>query len=602
VPSLRDLYAELVDKCFFDSKERREFLEAVALEAVEEGIRERKLVIVRAPPGIGKTAISTTLAASTLTGLIEEYLQLIHVVPTRALIEDLRSRVLDGFSRVLGDEELARKIVVRQYGLAHEAPYLSGFFIATTYDTYFYNIVKIPPDELRKIASDDSLGHYEIPRASILSSINAFDEVHLILEEGKEAAKSYLAIIRFLCETETPPILLTATLPSKVLERVKALSSRGVVPVDYDIKSYPAITRDSFYIRELGKVLEPVDEGLISLSNEDKNESLIGKIYEFVEKTIGRTAIVVNTIEEAKKYYRELRKLDYRPILLTSRLTPEDKEKKVKYVKENYSRVILISTQVIEVGVDLSFDVMISELAPPSSLVQRFGRLARHRKDEYGLWLVYYSRETLEHGSHVYDPSLVSCCGRYLKEILNNGPKIHWHLPEVYDLDSRLVGYMRLIDRCWPEYGCVDSPHIFEALADPTVNSRQVLNYIKGSLREENLCTLYLLQPSEGCPENLKEFLTSLNSRGISMPCEKALMYVKKVLRAYGEGSVKEIKYDRSGHYWSSKLKCEKLDQGKVNRLREYLNRHLYLPETLAIGIPVELYEQGVFGEGLRDL
>ncbi len=601
---LRDLYAELVNRGFFESKEKREFLEEIALDAVETGVKQRKLVIVRAPPGIGKTAISATLASSTLTGLLEEYLQLIHVVPTRALVEDLRSRILEGFSRVLGDEELAKKIVARQYGLAHEAPYLSGFLIVTTYDTYFYNIVKIPPDELRKIASDSSLGHYEIPRASILSSVNAFDEVHLILEEGKEAAKSYLAVTRFLCEAEASPILLTATLPTKIFERVKALSSRGTVLVDYDTRYYPAVTRDSFYVRELEKTLEPVDKGLMGLLNEDRNKSLVDVIHEKIKEPTGKTAIVVNTIEEAKKHYRELRKLGYRPVLLTSRLTPEDKERKVKYVKEN-PRVILVSTQVIEVGVDLSFDVMISELAPPSSLVQRLGRLARRQEDSYGLWLVYYSRETLEHGSHVYDPSLVNCCGKYLKEILNNNLKIHWHLPVIYGLNSKLVGYMSLIDTCWLEYECVDSPYVFEALAYPTVNSRQVLNYIKyikGSLREENLCTLYLLQPDETCPENLKEFLTSLNSRSISIPCEKALKYVKEVLKTYGNGSIKEIRYDYSSGHGSSKLRCEKLDHGKVNSLRKYLNEHFYLPEILAISIPAELYEQGVFGEGLRDL
>lgn len=599
---LRELYSELVSRGFFRSKEKREFLEEVVLEAVEAGIRDRKLVVVRAPPGIGKTAISVTLTASLLTGMVEEFLQLIHVVPTRALIEDLRRSVVEGFSKVLGDKGLATKIVTRQYGLAHEAPYLSGLFTVTTYDTYFYNIIKLPLDELRSVVRGLSLGHYEIPRATILSSINVFDEVHLVLEEGSEAAKSYLAVIRFLCEAGVPPLLLTATLPSEVLRRVSSMSKRGVVLVDYG--SYTKLTRDSFYIGEVSKTLEPVDGGLLDLG--DGGYSGLSKAVQEVaeEGSAKRVAIVVNTVEEAKRVYRELRNLGYSPVLLTSRLTPEDKEMKVRYVREN-PRSILVSTQVIEVGVNLSFDAMISELAPPSSLVQRFGRLARYQEDRHGLWLVFYSRDTVERGSYVYDPTLVSCSGRYLREVLACGRRVHWHLPEVYEREFKVVGYSNLIEGCWSEYGCVDSPHLHEVLIDPTVDSTHVLNFIDSlRLREENLCTLYLLQQDGGCPGSIVELLELADLRTISMPCGVALDYAEKVLKAYGGRGVAEVRYSQSsGEGRTSRLECRQVDKNSINSLRKSLGRCLpVFGSTVAIAIPAELYDGGVFGEGLKEV
>ncbi|MDZ7763228.1 MAG: helicase-related protein [Melioribacteraceae bacterium] len=43
---------------------------------------------------------------------------------------------------------------------------------------------------------------------------------------------------------------------------------------------------------------------------------------------------------------------------------------------------IVVSTQVVEVSLDISFDLMITETAPLDSLIQRFGRINRIRNNE----------------------------------------------------------------------------------------------------------------------------------------------------------------------------------------------------------------------------
>lgn len=70
-----------------------------------------------------------------------------------------------------------------------------------------------------------------------------------------------------------------------------------------------------------------------------------------------------------------------RIVLLHSRFRPPDREAKVREaladIQPNDPGMIVVSTQVIEAGVDVSATTLFTELAPWASLVQRFGRCNR---------------------------------------------------------------------------------------------------------------------------------------------------------------------------------------------------------------------------------
>jgi CRISPR-associated endonuclease/helicase Cas3 len=96
--------------------------------------------------------------------------------------------------------------------------------------------------------------------------------------------------------------------------------------------------------------------------------------------------VVVNTVRRAQEVASEMRKLGPRAdvVLVHSRFRPPDREAALSRLLSPPSEVgtIGISTQVVEAGVDLSARTLFTEVAPWTSLVQRFGRCNRFGVDE----------------------------------------------------------------------------------------------------------------------------------------------------------------------------------------------------------------------------
>ena len=97
------------------------------------------------------------------------------------------------------------------------------------------------------------------------------------------------------------------------------------------------------------------------------------------------TLAIVNTVERAQEVYRALTNArgkllpDAEKVLVHSRFREEDRRKKNKAIarKPEGGGLVVVATQAVEAGVDISARTLITELAPWPSMVQRFGRCNR---------------------------------------------------------------------------------------------------------------------------------------------------------------------------------------------------------------------------------
>ncbi|MGE5655212.1 MAG: CRISPR-associated helicase Cas3' [Actinomycetota bacterium] len=115
-----------------------------------------------------------------------------------------------------------------------------------------------------------------------------------------------------------------------------------------------------------------------------------------------RVIVICNTVSQSQGLFQDLKALDFEDkleiTLLHSRFLPEDRATKESYLKEAFAQnwqadgtcKILIATQVIEAGLNITCEVMHAHLCPMNSLLQRGGRCARF-SGEQGTVYVYRS-------------------------------------------------------------------------------------------------------------------------------------------------------------------------------------------------------------------
>jgi CRISPR-associated endonuclease/helicase Cas3 len=144
---------------------------------------------------------------------------------------------------------------------------------------------------------------------------------------------------------------------------------------------------------EASKVLERVDV------TDHTSTQLAHSIAELAlarHVTGTRTLVVLNTVDGAQATFKRLRKATREgggpsTVLLHSRFRPLDRAQRMAEALEapRSEGAIVVSTQVIEAGVDMSARTLVTEPAPFSSIVQRLGRCNRAGEHSEGavIWL-----------------------------------------------------------------------------------------------------------------------------------------------------------------------------------------------------------------------
>ncbi len=427
---------------------------------VAELLLSGKNVILTVPTGAGKTwaSIMPFLYAQQ-TGKFDFPQKMIYSLPLRTLANSIYSDVSEVLQKKIQFEGLT-SINTGEY---KNDEHFESDIIFSTIDQTLSNFLCFPLSLSKRQAN--------LNAGALIGSYLVFDEFHLL--DPKLSMSTTIGMLRILGNLSRFCIM-TATLSNDCIENLKiALDPQERCNIE--VVSINDFQEDAAKINSL-KIPEGHEaKKTVIVKDETINVQTILKLHQ------NKTIVICNRVEKAQQLYNEIVASDLTDfqnlsglkksniICLHSHFFDEDRKQKEGDLKrifgnKNEESAILISTQVIEAGMDISCETMHVEISPVNSFLQRAGRCARW-KGEYGEIYVYdilelEEREELEietaneeevkqkkaiNNKYLpYDPSLCKITFEKLKDVSSLDKNIAQQLVDDILTSKELTDYINI--------------------------------------------------------------------------------------------------------------------------------------------------------------
>jgi CRISPR-associated endonuclease/helicase Cas3 len=348
-----------------------------AVKKIKKKLKENKRIYeLTAPTGSGKTLMMLSLASE----IIEDKgpKRIIYILPFLSITEQVEAEILkifkdnkfirrvDSKSENKRFEELQRELdespsekkLLEISLIEHQENTFAYPFIITTFVRFFETLLSNRNYDLLKL-----------PNFS--SSIFLIDEIQSLPPRLYGFFIAYLS--KFCEKVDSYAIISSATQPNYSLpqdyEEAKVFFSDYSAPTQLlPLRFF----KDSLFNRyQITFEKEPISLEVLAKQILLENQSVL---------------VVLNTVQDTKDLFNILitHKVKFKELLLlNTHFTPYHRKIKIHFAKwrlKNRKRVILISTQLIEAGVDIDFPIVYRDFATIPSIIQTAGRCNREGK------------------------------------------------------------------------------------------------------------------------------------------------------------------------------------------------------------------------------
>ena len=356
-------------------------------------------VILQAPTGAGKTKAALFPFLLAQQENIPFPRKLLYTTPMRVLAKSFYTNFQES---PRGKQNIFKAEI--QTGENQDDRQFRSDLIFTTIDQVLSSFLNIPYAL--------GLRQGNVNAGAVVGAYLVFDEFHLF--DPDTSLGTVIEMLKML-NGITPFLLMTATFSEPLLERLSECFNAEVIPVtDAELKQIPS---------QRGKRRE----------YQVANQPLLDSTDAIIAQHQQRSIIICNTVARAQKMYQSLQNDPHRDtrtevLLLHSRFLKQDRRAKEDTVRErfkegaDYYNVILVATQVIEVGLDITCENLHTELAPASAIFQRAGRCARF-ENESGTVRIY-PLPPRTHGSLNYAPYEKEICEATMEAFQQRNGKV----------------------------------------------------------------------------------------------------------------------------------------------------------------------------------
>ncbi|XGI83426.1 CRISPR-associated helicase Cas3' [Halorutilales archaeon Cl-col2-1] len=201
-----------------------------------------------------------------------------------------------------------------------------------------------------------------IAKGNVLRSAVIFDEIHAY---DAYTTGHILSTIRRLDDLGVPWYVMTATMPQQLqndraFDGSEKVRSEGILEEDQGVReAFEVITENS--------------------------ELTTSEVQEYLEESDAKKVMIVkNTVSGARDLAWDLKEDGENVTYYSSEFTQDHRQDKEEEIRDIFGidsnpdeRQFLVSTQVCEISLDLSADLLLTDIAPADAVIQRAGRLHR---------------------------------------------------------------------------------------------------------------------------------------------------------------------------------------------------------------------------------
>lgn len=383
---------------------------------------EDKLLSLNVPTGTGKTLTSLSFALKLRKKIAQEKgykPRIIYSLPYLSIIDQNFAVFEDVFKLCLQGESPASDLLLKHHHLSDVCYTTTNFkkeefenistkdiskdilliegwnseVIVTTFIQFFYSLISNRNKAIMKF-------HNIINSIVILDEIQAIPHRYWLLLNKMMHFLAKRFNLYFVLITATQPLLFNECdeeIKSLIKNKEKYFNGLNRVELILNLKS---ICLDDFKeMLEKDLVNNPTKDFLIVLNTINSSQ----EIYKFVKEL---------ELENTKNYY------------LSTNVIPKVRLERIKdSKKESRKRKIIVSTQLIEAGVDLDVDVVYRDFAPLDSINQVAGRCNRNFRNKKGLVKIFtlkQEEEKREYCKYIYDSFIISKTKDAFEEMGNN--------------------------------------------------------------------------------------------------------------------------------------------------------------------------------------
>ena len=345
-------------------------------------------LIAIAPTGSGKTEASLLWAINNLNQM--EGAKIIYLLPTMVTANSIWKRLGDIFGKdSMGLTHSTANLILEEEVDSSEDN--RGFL----FDQTFIQPVTVGTvDQL--LTTGFNAGRWVVKEINAANAVIVLDEIHAY--DGWTLGL-IISSLKHFSELGARFLLMSATFPSSLVNLFQQELKKAQVIRE---KSLLAEKRSRYFMenRQIDEATREIEEAV---------------------QTGKRVLIVVNTVKQCQQMAKQLSYLE--PICYHSRFIFKDRKMKERNIEQaNF----VIATQVVEVSLDIDFDWLFTECAPPDAIAQRAGRVNRYRDPARDSRVYIFKAETLSERVYnpINDPELLGRSFDVFRNKISNSPEI----------------------------------------------------------------------------------------------------------------------------------------------------------------------------------